>query len=120
MVIGDDHAQADLPRVGELRVRGDAVIDGDAQLDTLRAGVVQRALVEPVAVIDAMGQIPVHLAAQRGQRAHQQRGGGDAVGIVVAEDAHAPAAREHLQHRADRLRHIRHQQRVMQARRAAR
>ena len=47
---------------------------------------------ETVAFVHPMRQIGVHLPAERGEDFDQQRGGGDAIDIVIAKDNHRLAA----------------------------
>ena len=46
---------------------------------------------EPVALVEAAGQLPDGIRAERAQRAQQHRRGADAVHVVVAEDGDRPS-----------------------------
>ncbi len=92
MVVGDQHAHAGGPGGGHAVDAGDAIIHGDdqvrgqglpGQLDDRRR--------QAVAVLEAVGHQVIRAPeAQAGQPAHHQRGGGGAVGVVVAHHADAP------------------------------
>ena len=92
VVVGHHDLEPGRARGRHLLDRGDRAVDGHQQ--------VRPALGEPgdggggeaVAVVDPARQVPVHLRAQRAQRAHEHRGGRDAVDVVVAVDRDPRAA----------------------------
>ena len=93
VVVGDHHLHPGRARGGDLGDRRDRAVDGDQQVGAARGEPLDGGGGEPVAVVDAARQVPVDVGAQRAQRAHEDRGRGDAVDVVVAVDgdARAPA-----------------------------
>ena len=62
---------------------------------------------EPVAVLEAVGQVPVDLAAELAQRRDEDRRRADAVAVVVAVDRDPRAARDVAEHELDGRRRCR-------------
>jgi hypothetical protein len=93
VVVGDHDLHAGRPRRSHLVDRGDRAVDRQQQIGPPRGQPLDRRRREPVAVVDAARQVPVDVGAKRAQRAHEDRGRGDAVDVVVAVhgDARAPA-----------------------------
>ena len=93
VVIRDQELDAERLRMTRRPLRGRAAIDGDHHSHAVRRQCGQRFVVEPVALLDAVG----HVEAQVGIRARsldrppQDGGGRDAVGVVIAVDGDAPA-----------------------------
>ena len=86
VVVGHDDVHARRARRGDLVDRRDGAVGGHQQGRAARRQALHRARVEPVAVLQAARQVPVGVAAQRAQRAHEDRRRADAVGVVVAVD----------------------------------
>ena len=68
----------------DLLHRGDRAVDGDQQLGPAGGQLVDRRGGEPVAVVDAAGQVPVDVGSQRPQGAHEHRRRAHPVDVVVA------------------------------------
>ena len=84
---------------GRLRRRdlghgGDRAVDGHQQVGPARGEPLDRRGGEAVAVVDAAGQVPVDVGAERPQGADEDRGRADAVDVVVAVDGDPRAARD--------------------------
>ena len=70
----------------------DAAVDRQHQLHALAGQPLQRLGAHAVALLEAAGQVPADLGAQRSQHQDGQRGRADAVGVVVAVHADPLAA----------------------------
>ena len=84
VMVGDHDVEPERPRRGHLLDRGDRAVDGDQQVRPARGELVDRGAGEPVAVVDPARQVPVHVGAERAQRAHEDRRRAHAVDVVVA------------------------------------
>ena len=84
VVVGDDDVHAELVRPGDFVAGADAAVDGDEQLDALAGELLDRRRGDAVAFGEAVRQAPAHVGAELLEHAHEQEGGGDAVGVVVA------------------------------------
>ena len=82
------HHKADAQPGAQLRLpQGrDAAVDGDDHAHALSVQVVDGALVEAVALLQAAGNVADAVGAQTAQIVGQKTGGGDAVHVVVAEN----------------------------------
>jgi hypothetical protein len=94
MVVGHDHVHAELSGSRHLRGCRDAAVDRDDQLHALAGQPLQCLGADAVALLEAAGQVPADLGAQRPQHQNGQRRRADAVGVVVAVHAD-PLARLH-------------------------
>src|SRR3954469_17386480 len=65
---------------------GDPAVDGDDHLRALVTDLRDRFGIEPVPLVDAMGDVEAYGAAERFDGVPEDRGGGDAVDVVVAVD----------------------------------
>ena len=86
VMVGDHKPQAQLRREVGLGGAGDAAVDRHDRAFALLGEFVQRVCVEPVALVDAMGDVVVDLGTQEPQAPQEDGGGGHAVGVVVAVD----------------------------------
>ena len=115
-MVGDDHVEADLARVGDLGVSADPAVDGDDQADAGRGELVERLGGDAVAVGEAVGQAPDHVGAHvDAQELAEQERGGDAVGVVVAVHGDRLAAAEGAIDALARLGHAVEQVRAVDA-----
>ena len=87
VMVGDDDLEAERPRVLDLGDAGDAAVDREDEVEPLLGQPRQRAGVQAVALLEARRQVPVDVGAELAQQQHGERGGADAVGVVVAVDA---------------------------------
>ncbi len=106
MVIDHDDVEAGAGGGGERRMGGDAAIDGDDDAGALFLQLQQRRFVRPVAFALPIRNIRDAAAAGRGNEPAQQRRGGRAVDIVVAEDRNGLAALDGLDETLNRAVHI--------------
>ena len=91
VVIGDDQCETELAGCLCFGDAADAAVDGDDQVATPGGDCSQRFVVEPVAFVDAAGNVRVGFRAELFEAEQEDRAGGDAVGVVVAVDGDAPA-----------------------------
>jgi hypothetical protein len=101
-MVADNHVQPGRAGRGHLLDRGDAAVDGHQQADAAAGKALDRGGREPVAVVEAAGQLPDGIGAEGAQRADEDRGGADAVDVVVAEHGDARAARQVTADQLDR------------------
>ena len=80
-------------RQRDLVDRGDRAVGSEQQARAALGEPLHRRRAQPVAVLGAAGQVPVHVGAERAQHAHEDGGRADAVDVVVAvhRDARARA-----------------------------
>ena len=71
-MIGDDDVETQLARAGDLGDRRDAAVDGDQQARALLGQGLDGARRQPVAIAEAVGQVPDDLTAQRPQDLGEQ------------------------------------------------
>ena len=102
-----------VPRVCHLGDGGDAAVDGEHERHAVRGEPVDRVGGEPVALLEPARQVPRRVDAELAQRQHGERGGRDAVDVVVAVHAHALAALGGGAQALDGGRHVAEQQRVV-------
>ena len=92
VMVGNQYFNAQLTRPLYPGHAGNAVVHGNndvrlalrCQLDNFRR--------QAIAVLKAVGDDEVHLAAQHGQALYRNRAGGCAIGIVIGHHQHALAA----------------------------
>ena len=89
VVVGDDHLHAELEGAVDLGGCRDAAVNGKDQADALGVQLLDGRNAQAVAVGEAAGQAPGDVAADLAQHEHRERGGADAVDVVVAVDADA-------------------------------
>ena len=85
VVIGYHHFESRRPRGGHLLDRGHPAVDRHEQLHPARGQTLHRGHREAVSLVEAARQLPLRIAAQRPQRAHEHGSGADAVDVVVTE-----------------------------------
>jgi hypothetical protein len=120
VVIRDHDVEPGGERRGHLVDGRDRAVDGHQQLGAAGRQPLDRRRREPVAVVDPAREIPVHLGAERAQRAHQHRGGAHPVHVVVAVDGDPRAALDVAEYplgalaqpaeRVERMAHLRSQE----------
>jgi hypothetical protein len=113
MVVGHDHVHAELAGSRHLGGGRDAAVDRDDQLHALAGQPLQRLGADAVALLEAAGQVPADLGAQRPQHQDGQRRRADAVGVVVAVHADPLAALGRGQDAVTGGAHVAQQQRVV-------
>src|SRR5689334_21006268 len=86
VVIGDDQFHAAAGEGFGLVNCSDAAIDADNQLGAVFDELSQRFGVEAVAFFQSLGNVVVHIAAQQRDGVPENRGGGDAIDVVIAVD----------------------------------
>ena len=84
VVVSNDQIHTQLRSQVGLSGRADAAIYCDDQVHAALSQFVQGFVVQPIAFVKAIGDMPIHVRAQGRQHLHQQGGGGHAVHIVVA------------------------------------
>jgi hypothetical protein len=84
VMVADDHLHPQRSRKRDLLDGGDRAVDGDQKSRTPFGQPPYCGSAQSVAVPRAVGQVPVHLRTELSQRAHEHRGGTDAVDVVVA------------------------------------
>ena len=95
VMVGHDHVEAELARIGDLGVSADPAVDGDDQADSGRGELVERLGGDAVAVGEPVGQAPDHIGFHvDAQKLAEQERGGDPVGVVVAVHGDRLAASE--------------------------
>ena len=87
VMIGDDQLHAEPGRLVRFVEAGDAAIDGDDDVGAVLGELLQRLVVEAVAVVEAVRHVELDLGIEQVQAGQQDRGRGDAVHVVVAVDA---------------------------------
>ena len=115
MVVGNDYVPADALYVGHLLRAGNAAVHADDQAAFARY-LLQRAYVQPVALLVARGYVYSHVPALRAQVHAQQRRAGDSVHVIVAVYAYPLVRAQRRAYALTGRRHVLHQQRVMQLR----
>ena len=115
MVVDDDHVEPRRRRRRERRVRGDAAIDRDDDRRALVLQAQQRRRVRAIALALAVGHVDRRPPARREEEPLEQRGGGRAVDIVVAEDGDRLVALERGDEARDRPVHVLQMRRIRQA-----
>jgi hypothetical protein len=90
VVVADDHLEAGRLQRRDFGEVADAAVDGQEQVGGGRV-FGHPVGVDAVAVADAVGDERFDLPAERAQPEREERGAGDAVGVVVAVDPHAAA-----------------------------
>ena len=92
VVVGDDQFQAEPAGLVGLGKAGDAAVHRDHQLCPGLGDLPQRLRVQAVAFLQAVGHVEIDgLRSHEVQALPEDRGAGDAVGVVVAVDADCPA-----------------------------
>ena len=91
MVVGDDHLETAFTRVCDLVDGSDAAVDRQENLDTVFDERVNGFAPEPVALFEAAWQEPAHVGAPVSEHGVRERGGADAVDVVIAVNADARA-----------------------------
>ena len=87
MMIGNDRVHAGFLRVGDLVMRGNAVVDGDDQSDAVPLHCFDRVPVQSVSLTLPARQQKRRVCADRTERIKQDRRCAHAVGVVVAVHA---------------------------------
>ena len=101
-MVADDDVQAQGARLRDLVDGGDGAVGGEQQARAALGEPLHRRRAEPVAVLGAAGQVPVHVGPQAAQHAHEDRGRADAVDVVVAVHRHARARAHVREDQSDR------------------
>ena len=91
VMVRDDDVEAAFFRLGHLGDGRDPAVDGEDEPAALVGEPGERLAADAVAFVEATRQMPGDLGAELAQEENGERGGGDAVDVVVAVDAD-PAA----------------------------
>ena len=86
VVVGDDQFDAQFPGEDRLVDAADAAIDGHQQFALVGGQRADGLAVEPVAFVDAMGNVVAHVGAEQFQAEPEDRRAGHAVDVVIAVD----------------------------------
>ena len=113
MVVGDDHFEPACARLGNLRDGGDAAVDREHQPAALVGEPADRRARDAVALVEAARQVPVDVGAELAQEQDGERRRRDAVDVVIAVDADAPALRDRGADALARRAHVAEQERVV-------
>ena len=97
VVVGDDQLDAQLAGQGRLFHAGDAAIHGDDQLGPVGGQAADGLGVQPVAFVDAMGDVVAGLGAEQFQAEPEDGRAADAVDVVVAVDGDRPPGRDRVE-----------------------
>ena len=107
VMIGDDELDTQLLGGERFACAGDAAVDGN---DERGAGILElreRFVADAVSVVEPAGQVIADIAAEQLEAAIDERGGGHAVGVVIAVDDDAAAGFDCAKNAIDRLRNAR-------------
>ena len=113
VVVGDDHLEAARRCFGDLGRGGDAAVDGEHEAAALVGEPRERLGAHAVAFVEPAREVPVDVGAELAQEQDGERGGGDAVDVVVAVDADPPAVGDGGADPLTRERHVAEQERVV-------
>ena len=87
MVVGDDDVQPELAGARDLGDSRDPTVDGDHEVDTVGGELLDGLEREPIALVEPARQAPLDAGAELLEDQDADRGGGDAVDVVVAVHA---------------------------------
>ena len=118
VVIRDDDLEPEPCRLLDLGDGRDAAVDRQDELDALSCEARERLHVEPVAFLESRREVPGRIGAELAEQEDRERGGADAVGVVVAVDADLLPGRHRGPDGRDRLGHVADPQRVVPGQRA--
>ena len=94
VVVGDDQIDAELARAARRLGAADAAVDRDDQRDAVGVQPLDRRRLQPVAVLQPLGDEVDDVAAEQLERAAQDHRRRDAVDVVVAVDRDPLLARD--------------------------
>ena len=118
MVVGHDDVEAEFLRPGRGFECRDAVVDRDNEADSVSRRLLDDVGVQSIAVREAGGDVPVHVAPELVERADHDGGTRDSIHIVVPDDADALSRFDGLPDAVDSPPHVVHEKRVQQGRSA--
>src|SRR3972149_11842360 len=84
MMIGDDQIEAEAARMRSLAPGADPAVDRDHKPGALRLQGTQGFGVKAISFVEAIGDVGPYPGAQPFANAHQERGRGDAVSVVIS------------------------------------
>ena len=84
VVVDDDHVHPQGPGARDLGDAGDAAVERDEELRSLVRDPLDGADVEPVALVDPVGDVGERWSADGVEEEREERGGADSVDVVVA------------------------------------
>ena len=87
VMVGDDDVETAFLRLGHLSDGRDAAVDGEDEPTAVVRKTGERLAPHAVALVEAARQMPDDLSAELAQQEDGERGGGDAVDVIVAVDA---------------------------------
>ena len=112
VVVGDDDLEPELARACDLGRRGDRAVDRDEQSRARRRHPLDGLHRQPVSV-GAARYVPARIGPEPAQGAHEDRGGADAVDVVVAVHDDLRALRDVAEDRLAALVHAGERERVV-------
>ena len=118
VVVADHDLEAELLGVRDLIDGGYSAVDGQNEAAAVVREPGQCLPANAVALVEAARQVPRDVGAELAQREHGERGGADAVGVVVAVHADPGAGLDRGGDRLDRLPHVAEQERIVAGQRA--
>ena len=86
-MVGDDDVEPAFSRLGDLGNGRDPAVDGEDEPAAFVREPGKRLAADAVALVEAAREVPVDLCTELTQQKYGERGGGDAVDVVVAVDA---------------------------------
>ena len=113
VVVGDDHVEPARLRRGDLLDGRDPAVDGEQEAAALVGQPRDRDVRDAVALLEPARQVPFDVRAELPQRQDGERGGADAVHVVVAVHADALPVGDRRADPVDRDGHVAEQERVV-------
>ena len=112
-MVGDDDVEPARRRLGDLGGGRDPAVDGQDEPAALVGEPRERLAADAVALVEAAREMPVDVGAELAQEEDGERGGGDAVDVVVAVDADPPPGGDRGADALARGLHVAEQERVV-------
>jgi len=113
VMIRDDDLEPARPRLGNLLDRGHAAVDGEDEPAALVGEPRKRFALDAVALLEAARQMPDNVRTELAQDEHRERGGADAVRVVVPVHADARSGCDGALDRVDARGHVAEQERIV-------
>ena len=114
VVVDDDGVEPCPLGLGQWLESGHTAIDGDDDCSPIGLQLQQRGRVRPITFLAAVRNIDVDIAAYGAEKSQQQRRGGRAVDVIVAEHDNPLALLHGLRHPRDRCVHVLEMRRIRQ------
>jgi hypothetical protein len=113
VVVGHDDVEPAQPGVRHLVDRRDPAVDGEDEAAAVLGETRERAAADAVALVEPARQMPFDVCAELPERQHGERGGADAVRVVVAVNADSSAVLERAADRGTGRGHVAEAERVV-------